>query len=325
MSSSAWRVRLRGALLGAARGFGLVAAIMVAATVAGSRRANADEPQDAIKAFNERCANRLSIAITGKTASAELMSSSDPKEAIDRLLESPDFYERFARFVNTQFNDGPGASSLEDAPYHIAKRVLADKKPWSNMFLGKYRLAPIAGQVAVYEDDPNGLGYFRSIDWYQRYEGNEEQGLKIATAYRIMNNVVGLRLTAVTVSPDADQSANGRQSAACRGCHYDGWFALDKVASILPRKGEKFDAYRGGPQELLGGKMIGNDRELVMALVESENFSVNACRLAFKYLYGREDNRCEGRILDRCVDTFKAQKTIQSAIGSIAREPGFCD
>jgi len=32
---------------------------------------------------------------------------------------------------------------------------------------------------------------------------------------------------------------------------------------------------------MLGGKQIANDKELITALVESENFSVNACRLAF--------------------------------------------
>jgi hypothetical protein len=192
------------------------------------------------------------------------------------------------------------------------------------MFLGRFRLAPIASNVAVY-DDPNGLGYFRSIDWYKRYEGNEEHGIKLATAYRIMNNVVGLRLTASTTSPSADQSAAGRRAAPCNGCHFDGWFALDQVAAVLPLKGQAFDAYKGGPKELLGGKPIANDQELVTALVASENFSVNACRLAFRFLYARDHNRCDGPVLDRCVATFKARKTIQSALASIAREPGFCD
>ena len=54
--------------------------------------------------------------------------------------------------------------------------------------------------------------------------------------------------------------------------------------------------------------MIKNDQELVTALVESENFSVNACRLAFKFLYGRSDNQCEGALLDLCVDNFKAKR-----------------
>jgi hypothetical protein len=63
----------------------------------------------------------------------------------------------------------------------------------------------------------------------------------------------------------------------------------------------------------------------VTALVASKDFSVHACRLAFKFLYGREDNRCEGPILDHCIDTFASKKTITSALASIAGEPGFCD
>ena len=308
----------------AARGLGVLAVLTGATVLAANRPAGAEEPRDDKAAFNERCANRLSIAFIGKTASMEMIESPDPKLAIESLLSSADFRERFARFINARFNNAPGMSSLEDAPYHLAKKVLGDGVPWSEMFLGKYRLSPIAGNVAVFADS-SGLGYFRSEDWYKRYEGNEEEGIKLATAYRIMNNVVGLELTATTSSPNSDQSATGRHSPACAGCHYDGWFALDKVAAVLPRRGQAFNAYKDGPKEMLGGKQIGNDKELVEALVESENFSVNACRLAFRYLYGRDDNRCEGPALDRCVDTFKAKKRIQSALSSIAREPAFCE
>ncbi|CAN5718902.1 hypothetical protein BH11MYX4_BH11MYX4_29130 [soil metagenome] len=304
------------------RGLGLVTAVSLACALAATRRAAAEE--GTVVAFNERCANRLSIAFVGTTASNGAMTSPDPKLALEGILGAADFRERFARFINSEFNNAPGMSSLEDAPYHIAKRVLSDGSPWSEMFLGKFRLAPIAGSVAVYADS-NGLGYFRSVDWSKRYEGNEEQGIKLATAYRIMNNVVGLRLTASTTSANADQTAKGRQGAPCNGCHFDGWFALDRVAAVLPSKGQAFDAYKDGPKEMLGGKQIASDKELVSALVESENFSVNACRLAFKFLYAREDNRCDGPVLDRCVDTFKAKKTMQSALASIAREPGFCE
>lgn len=307
-----------------ARALGLVTALSVASALAASRPAAADDNRTAAALSNERCANRLSIAFEGKTAPADRMASSDPKSALGDLLTSDDFRERFARFINTEFNAAPGMTSLQDAPYHIAKRVLTDGLPWSEMFLGKFRLAPIASNVAVFADE-SGLGYFRSEDWYKRYEGNEESGIKLATAYRIMNNVVGLRLTASTNSPAVDQTEAGRKAAPCNVCHFDGWFALDKVAAILPHRGQPFDAYQGGPKEMLGGKQIGSDAELVAALVESENFSVNACRLSFKFLYGRADNRCDGPVLDRCVDTFKAKKTIEAALASIVREPGFCE
>lgn len=303
---------------------GLAGALAVAAAAAGARKASAEEPRDAAAAYNERCANRLAIAFLGKAAAADQMRSSDPRAEIDDYLATEDFRERFARFVNTEFNAAPGSAAVEDAPYYVAKRVLRDGLPWSEMFLGRFRISPIASTPAVFEDN-DGLGYFRTYGWYARYEGNEESGLKLSTAYRIMNNVVGLELTAVTTSPNADQTAAGRRASPCNGCHFEGWYALDKVASILPKKGQAFDAYDGPPQEMLGGKMIRNDKELVVALVASENYYVHACRLAFTFLYGRKDNRCDGPTLDRCVDTFKAKKTMQSALASIAREPGFCE
>lgn len=302
----------------------LAVAAAAASLVAVARSAGADQ------AANERCANRLSIAFIGKTAPASLLASVDPKQAIDGLLQSPDFFERFARFINSELNDAPGPSALTDAPYladapyHLAKKILADGAPWSEMFLGKYRLVSIASNASVVED-ANGLGYFRSEAWYRRYEGNEQAGIKIATAYRILNNVVGLRLPAATGAPDTDQSATGRKAAGCAKCHYDNWYALDKIASVLPLKGQAYNAYNGGAKEMLGGKMIKNDQELVTALVQSENFSVNACRLAFKFLYGRTDNQCEGDLLDLCVDNFKAQKTIQSALVTVARDASFCE
>ena len=29
---------------------------------------------------------------------------------------------------------------------------------------------------------------------------------------------------------------SGREASGCRGCHYDGWFALDKVAKVLSKR-----------------------------------------------------------------------------------------
>jgi len=283
--------------------------------------------------FSERCATRLSISFLGKSATTELLTSPDPKTAIEQMVTNPDFFERFARFANSEFNDNPGdaAKPAEDASYFLSKQILTTGKPWSDLFVGQYKVdapADKAQQVAVTED-ANGLGYFRSMPWLLRYAGNEEKGIKLSTAYRIMNNTVGLKLVASTNAPDADVSATGRQGGVCKGCHYTNWFALDHVASVLSTKVKNgnnvaFTDYKGGPKDLLGGKQIGNDKELVQALVDSENFSFNACRLAFKYLYGRVENKCEGPVMDRCIDNFKATKTMQSALISIAKEPGFC-
>lgn len=281
------------------------------------------DPQQA-----ERCAVRLGIAFTGKSPDAALLSQANPQTQVSELLKTTAFIERFARFVNSTFNDEPGATSVEDSAYHLAKYVLTNDKPWTDLFLGPYKVDTVSGQVQV-QDDPNGLGYFRSMPWLKRYAGNEEQGIKLSTAYRMLNNVTGVKLVPSVNAAGADVSATGREGAGCRGCHYDGWFALDRVASVLTkRKGTganmTFEPPTAGPQALLDGQLISDDKELITALVNSPNFEFNTCRLAFQFLYGRKELACEGPIFDRCVDAFRAEKTIQSALLAVAGDASYC-
>jgi hypothetical protein len=302
----------------------LVISIVLAASVAAAQSVGAPvDPQ-----WAERCAVRLAIAFTGKSPDAELLGQANPQTKVSELLKSAAFIERFARFINSQFNDEPGATSAEDAAYHLSKYVLANDKPWTDLFLGPYKVDTVNGSVQV-QDDPNGLGYFRSMPWLKRYAGNEEQGIKLATAYRILNNITGVRLVPSVNAAGADVSASGRQGAGCRGCHYDGWYALDRVASVLTRKVVNgntitFEPPTAGPQPLLDGRMIADDKELVTALVNSTNFEFNTCRLAFQFLFGRNELACEGPIFDRCIDAFRSQKKMQAALEAIAGDPSFC-
>jgi hypothetical protein len=275
------------------------------------------------KEKNERCATRVSIALLGKTATPELLASDNPQSAVDAMLSDAAFIERFARFVNSQFNADPGDTAEEDSAYTLAKYVLEQKKPWKEMFVGQYNV------TATVAPDPNGLGYFRSLPWMQRYAGNEPAGYRLPSAYRILQNTTGLKLTAVTNAAGVDISATGRQAAGCAGCHYQNWYALDLVAKILShRKGTganmTFTPPNEGPQKILGGQTIANDKELVEALVASENFKFNQCRLAFQFLYGRPENTCEATVFDKCVDAFVKDGTIQSGIAAIAKDPTFC-
>lgn len=274
-------------------------------------------------AAHERCATRLSLALLGTSATPELLASGSPQGAVDALLDDPAFVERFARFVNSRFNPEPGATVAEDASYTLAKHVLAKRLRWREMFVGAYDV----GETVT--ADPDGLGYFRSRAWMVRYAGNEEAGLRLAAAYRILQNTTGLELTATTNVEGVDLTADGRQATACRGCHYDGWYALDLVARTLSTRrgmGEamRFDPPTAGPQTVLGGQSIGSDAELVTSLVASKNFSVNACRLAFAFLYGRAETTCEGGALDACVDAFEATGTMQSALATLAKDASFC-
>ena len=270
---------------------------------------------------------KLAVALTGRSPDAALLADPNPQTQVDGLLAGTAFIERFSRFVNARFNDEPGATSADDATYHLSKHIITNRLPWSDLFLGSFRVDMVNGNVAVVAD-ANGLGYLRSPAWLKRYAGNEEQGVKLSTAYRILNNTTGISLTAAVVVPGLDVSAQGRKNAACAGCHYDSWFALDKVSSVLTKRvgtGDtmRFEAPTAGPQQLLG-KTISDDKGLVTALVNSPDFDFNVCRVAFGFVYGRNELACEGPLFDRCIDAFRAQRTMQAAIATLTRDPSFC-
>lgn len=303
---------------------GPVVACGVALTAALAKPAHADDAAEKV-AQGERCATRLAVAFLGKSAAPEQLTSATPQDVVDTYLKDPAFVERFARFANSKMNPEPGMLPGDDASYTLSKFLLTDgTKPWKDMFVGQYNVTDTV------TPDANGLGYFRSDAWMKRYAGNELAGIRLASAYRIMQNTTGLELTAVTNVDDPNLlSSDGRKSAQCAGCHYTGWYALDLVARVLSRrKGTDdkitFTPSTDGPQQILGGKTIKDDKELVEALVASENFKVNSCRLAFQFLYGRAETQCEGPIFDKCVDAFTQTGTMQSALSSIAKDAGYC-
>jgi hypothetical protein len=282
-----------------------------------------------------QCATRVSLALTGRAPSAELLAASDPQAEIDALLASTAFVEQFARFVNSQMNPEPGETPADDATYWLARHVLGENRPWRELFDGKYRVEAVPAAdgmpaTARVVDDPDGLGYFRSRPWMIRYAGNEEEGYRLNSAFRIQQNVIGLEVMAVTNAPDTDISATGRQAAACRSCHYDSYFALDKVAKVLsrvsgPMNNPTFTPPSEGPQALLDGRMIGSDAELVQALVESTQHKFHTCRLGFQYLYGRAEAQCESALFDRCIDEYTTTGDIRAALRVIAADQSFCE
>jgi len=182
---------------------------------------------------NERCAIRLSIALQGKSADGALLAAPDPQATVDAMVGSPEFAERYARFINSEFNGGPATSATEDPVYYLAKHVLTQNKPWSDLFIGPYKIVATAAAMDV-TNDPTGLGYFRSASWMKRYAGNEPQGYMLSASFRILSNTTGLMLTPSVGNPGDDLSATGRSAAACKSCHFDTWFALDKFARLLP-------------------------------------------------------------------------------------------
>lgn len=300
-----------------------VGALALSIGLAKPQHARADGEAEAAEK-RERCATRVSVALLGKSATPELMASANPQDAVDTILKDPQFIDRFARFVNSQFNPEPGEEIADDASYTLAKFILTDgTKPWKDMFVGQYNVADAV------TPDPNGLGYFRSAAWMKRYAGNEKDGYRISAGYRMLQNTTGLKLTATTNVEGVDLSADGRKAPACAGCHYNGWFALDLVSKVLSKRKGTGDNITylpptEGPQTILSGKTIASDKDLVEALVASENFRFNACRLGFEFLYGRPESTCEGQVFDKCVDAFTQTGTIQAALSAIAKDASFC-
>jgi hypothetical protein len=307
----------------------LVPAVVGAAALAAGRGAHAEGADADKAAANERCAIRLAIALLGQSADGALLSSPAPQAAVDAMVASPAFAERYARFINAEFNGGPAASPVDDPVYFLAKYVLESGKPWADLFVGAYGLAPnAAGNALDVKADPAGLGYFRSPSWMKRYAGNEPQGYMLSASFRILSNTTGLVLTPSVGNPGDDRTLTGRAAAPCKTCHFDQWFALDKFARLLPMKKPAsdpptFTPPTEGPQQLLG-KTLANDKDLVTTLVDSDAWRFNQCRNVYQFLYGRPENQCEAKTFDACVDALVTQKTIQSAVAAVAKDASFC-
>lgn len=312
--------------------FGIPAAALASQLVTVSSSQGVTPVDDAAR---QRCATRLSMALTGQAPSPALRSSTDPQSQIDTLLADEAFVEQFARFVNSELNPEPGETPAADATYFLARYVLQNKRPWHELFDGPYRIEAVPAAngnpaTATVVADPEGLGYFRSRPWMVRYAGNEELGYRLNAAYRIQQNIIGLDVSAVTTAPDADISATGRAGAACRGCHYDSYFALDKVAKILSRRtgpddNPTFAPPNEGPQALLDGRMIANDKDLIGALVGSTDHKFRTCRLAFQFAYGRAEASCESDLFDACIDAYTQTGDVRAALRTITADASYCE
>ncbi len=300
-----------------------------AALALGSRGAHAEDSAADRAETNERCANRLSIALVGKSADATLFSAADPQSSVDALLQSPAFADQLASFINSRFNGGPATDAKSDTVYWLAKYIVTNGKPWSDLFVGSYDVvANAAGDGMDVKDDPKGLGYFRTDAWRRRYAGNEAQGYMLSASFRILSNTTGLVLTPSVGQPGDDRTTTGRMAAPCNSCHFNPWYALDHVARLLPmRKGMgdtmTFTLPTEGPQQVLG-ETISTDQDLVTKLVGSDAWKFAQCRNVFQFLYGRNENQCEAPVFDACVSALENQKTIQSAVAAVAKDPSFC-
>jgi hypothetical protein len=308
----------------------LAIALGAAATgaLSSGRQARADGADLADQ--NARCATRLAIALLGDAPPAALLASQTPQASVDAMVKDPAFRDRFASFVNAQFNGGPSTDPLQDAVYFTARSVLANDKPWKDLFIGAYDVVASADKKSLdVVASPGGLGYFRTKPWMLRYAGNEEAGIRISAAYHMIQNTTGFEVPATVAKPGEDRTAVGRQASGCANCHYSQWFALDKAASVLSRKkvnGAGLVTFDATPIQAVAllGKTLTSDADLVGALVDSEYFDFAQCRLVFQFLYGRTENQCEAPLFDQCVDALRKTGRIQSAVAVVAKDAGYC-
>lgn len=305
----------------------LVPVLAGGAALVTKKSAHAEDASAAKAEQSERCAVRLSMALLGDSPEATLVSSPDPQSAVDGMVQSPAFMERFARFINSEVSGSPSESPANDPVYYLAHHVLTQDKPWSDLFIGPYSLTATADGVTV-GSDPNGAGYFRSLLWRKKFAGNDEEGVMLVAAFRMIQNTTGLELNASVGNAGEDRGLEGRKAAACRGCHFDQWYALDKMAVLLPKREGTGDAMTfipstAGPQQLLG-RTIKDDKELLETLVASDPWRFNQCRRVYRFLYGRNENQCEAKVFDACVDTLTQTKNIKAAVAVVAKDPSFC-
>lgn len=291
-----------------------------------SPAAAADEGEIAAR---KQCATRVSIAFTGLASDATLLEAAEPQCAAAELVQRPEFIERYASFLNSEFNAFPGETSAGDAPYHLAKYILSNGRPYHELFDGKFDVVTNATTgMEVVMPSEDGLGYFRSRGWLVRYAGNEPSGLRLTAGYRMLQNVTGLKLVAQNNVANGAVDVEARKSGPCAGCHYKGWTALDPIASILTRRrgtGVNMDFVKKNAESItIAGKTVRDDASLVALLVASDEFAFHACRLGFKYLRGRNESTCDTTMFDACVAALRADGTIQAGLVAIATQPEFC-
>ncbi len=274
------------------------------------------------------CTRRLAqtLGLPWRTA-VETVKAADPKSFVRTWLKSPATVQLMASFINSRFNAQPATNGYEDATFSAARYVLTNELPWKTLFVGRLHIDGTNGQV---RDDPNAraLGYFGSGDWLFRYKGNEPQGVMLSASYRILQNVIGLKLVPAPNNASGDATATGRQRAECRGCHYDSPYALDVVARLMPRRrglggGATIEFVPVTPQTLFGHTLDGPEA-LVQVLVDSDAFTFRTCRLAFEFVYGRPETACEGATFDRCVSAFRTSGQFQDAVATLLEDPAFC-
>ena len=82
------------------------------------------------------CNLKLSNSLFGRAPSQEELTKPKPLERLDEFIANEEFRDRFARFINSKFNDIPGARREDEVAYNVVKHyILEDENPGLNYSL----------------------------------------------------------------------------------------------------------------------------------------------------------------------------------------------
>ena len=298
--------------------------IAVAATILG-----AAGPSLARASETQLCNQKLYNTLFDRAPTAEELELPDPLARIDSMLSDEAFQDTFARFVNARMNWGPVDDRERNPVYNmVLELILKRSHAWRDLFTAQ---VDVVGQNV--NPSQNAVGYFENRHWKKRYAGNEEEGYKLRTAYMVMNNVIGLNLEAITVTANGGSSRADRESPGnvCYSCHVAADFALDKVARILDRVDRQASDAQNtifrapeGPAQVVYGQQVGDLRELVEMLTTLDSFDNQACRVAFAFIFGREEAGTEPDVFDGCLARFRQSGDVTDALRHFLQSQLFC-
>lgn len=279
-----------------------------------------------------QCNQKLSSTLFGRSATETELNIADPKSRIDAMMADQEFVEHFASYVNAHMEWTPGGNLRNNPVYGALTFYLfedGNERPWSDLFTGNFELYDNG-----YNTRNNGSGYFSDRNWNRKYKGNEEDGYKLRTAYMILNNQIGLNLEALTVNNAGGSGRDARQNpdTVCYACHYKEEFALDRIANVLPQVNRQASDDQnlvenpppGPTPQVIYGTEVSNLDELVDSLVTTEGFYTNACHIAFKFAFGRDERGADKEIFKGCLDKFKADGRISVAVRHFIDSEIFC-
>lgn len=279
-----------------------------------------------------QCNQKLSSTLYGRSATEAELEVVSPMGRVDSMMSDQEFVDHFASFLNAHLEWTPDDGIRNNPVYAAIQFYLfqdGEEKPWRELFTGNYNLYD-----SGYNTDPGYTGFFSNRVWKRKYKGNEEDGFKLRTAYMILNNTIGLNLEALTVNNSGGSGRDARQdpNTVCYACHYKEEFALDRIANVLPMVDrESSDAQNliekdppGPTPQTIYGSDVSNLSELVNSLVTTDEFYTNACHVAFKFVFGRDERGADKEIFQGCLQAFRADERISVAIRHFVDSDIFC-